>query len=234
MRIMMIAPGTFPLAEMKAREDYAKSVCSPGTTLLLACVEGTCPPHTDQSRFSLLVPGILQRVNEAEMEGYDAVVIDCCTDVGLEAAKTTAAIPVVGPSESNFHIACLLADKFGWIIVDDEGISPYWRLAKTYGMADRITSMKALNIPPPEYRDRKDELEAKLTKLAQGMANNGAQLILLGCTAVFPTMGIGSALKLSRKLGIPVMDPIGIALRVAEMLASLNLSQSKASFPKAV
>ena len=61
---------------------------------------------------------------------------------------------------------------------------------------------------------------------------HGAELTLIGCTATLRAMGIGSARRLSGKLGITIIDPVGIALRIAEMLVRLNLSQSKAAFPR--
>jgi len=227
----MIEPGPFPPEEIKAREDYAKSVCSPGTNLVMTCAEAPSPMPSDFSNFSLLVPDILRKVKKAEEEGYDAALIDCFTDVGLEAAKTTTNIPVVGPCQSNLHTACLLADKFGWITPTDESIPFHWRLARTYGLADRITSIKGVNLPSTEYRDRKDELEVKLTELVRELVDEGAQLILFGCTAILPAIGIGSAKRLSEKLGITILDPAGISLKIAEMLVSLNLQQSKLAFP---
>ncbi len=231
MRIMVIEPGSFPPEEIKAREDYANSVSSPGTTLVMTCAEAPSPVPSDFSMFSLLVPDILRKIKEAEEEGYDAVFIDCFTDVGLEAAKTVANIPVIGPCQSNLHMACLLADRFGWITPTDESAPFHWRQAKNYGLADRITSIRGVNIPFTEYRDRKDELEVRLTELVREMVNEGAQLIIVGCTAILPAIGIGSATRLSEKLGITLLDPAGVALKIAAMMVSLNLQQSKIAFP---
>jgi len=231
MKIMLIQPGSFSPEEVKAREDYAKSVCSPDTTVIMASVAEPPIAPTHFPLFEVLVPGVLERVKEAEKEGCDGVVIDCFTDVGLEAAKTIANMPVIGPFESSLHIACLLADKFGLIIPKEEGIPSCFRLARAHGMADRIASIKALDIPFLLFRDKKDEVEAKLTKLVQESVGEGAQLIIIGCTALFPALGIGSVEKLSSKLGIALIDTIGLSLKLAEMLVRLNLRQSKLAFP---
>jgi allantoin racemase len=228
---MMIEVGSFTPEEIKRREDYAKSFCSPSTKILMVSAEVTPPIPNDFSMFSLLVPGILHRVKEAETEGLDAVVIDCCTDSGLEAAKMIVNIPVIGPVESSLHVACMLADKFGWITPMDAGIPFHWRQAKAYGLPDRVMSIRAVNIDSNEYHDRKDEVEKKLTNLVREMKEDGAQLIFIGCTAIGPNMGIGSIEKLSKKLNITIIDPVGIMLRVAEMMVALKLLQSKIAFP---
>ena len=230
MRLTIVEPGSFSNEELGRRENYAKSVCSPRTDLQLVSTEPSLAPNDP---FILLVPSILERVKEAERDGYDAVVIDCFTDVGLEAAKTAVDLPIVGPCESSLHIACLLADKFGWVTPSEQGIPSCWRRAKLYGMASRITSIKAVDIPFLEYHNRKAELESKLISLIREMMNTGAQLALIGCTAIFPALGIDSAKQLSAKLGITIIDPIGVALNIAEVLVRLNLSQSKVAFPRA-
>jgi len=232
LRIMLIEPGAFSPEELAVKEEYAKSICSPRTTPVLLLADISSPPPRDFSMFSLYVDSILQRVKKAEKEGYDAVIIDCFTDVGLEPAKIAANIPIVGPAESSLHIACLLADKFGWITPMDEGVPFHWRQAKNYGLADHITSIKPVNISLAAFHDSKDEAEAKLNRLAREMVNEGAQLILIGCTGILPAMGVGSARKLSKKLDIMIIDPLAVALKTAEMLASLDLCQSKLAFPK--
>jgi len=231
MKIMLIQPGTFSLQEIKAREDYARAVCLPETKILMAPVEepSTFPSHFPL--FEVLVPGVLERVKQAEKEKCDAVVIDCFSDVALEAAKTIAQIPIIGPFESSLHLACLLADRFGLILPREEGIPSCLRLARAHGMAERIASIKAFDIPFLEFRDKKDEVEDRLAKLVEASVAEGAQLIIIGCTAMFPAMGIGSARELSSKLGTPLLDTVGVSLKLAEMLVGLNLRQSKLAFP---
>jgi len=231
---MLVELGEFYPRELATKEAYARSVCSPGTTVVLRLVEVSPHLPDDFSRFSLYPPAILQRVKEAEKEGFDAVLIDCFTDSGLEAAKIAAKIPVVGPAESSLHISCLLADKFGWIIPMDEGIPFHWRQVRNYGVADRITSIKGLNLSLLEIHGKKDNAKTKLVGLAQELLGSGAQLISIGCTGILPALGIGSAKELSKKLGVTVIDPLAIALKTAEMLVSLDLQQSSLAYPKTV
>jgi allantoin racemase len=231
MNIMMIEVGLFPPEEMKRRENYAKSLCSPNTNIKMVLAEAASALRYDFSMFPLLVPDILNRVNAAETEGFDAVIIDCVTDSGLEAAKMLSRIPVLGPSETSLHLSCLLADKLGWIVPTEACIPFHWRQAKNYGLSDRITIIQAVNMNFLEYFERKTELESKLRKIAKDMKSNGAQSIFIGCTAIGPNLGVGSIRKLSEELGIPILDPVGITIRTAEMMVELHLSHSKLTFP---
>ena len=230
MKIMFVELGEFYPGEIAIKEQYAKSVCFPDTTPIFKLVEVSSPLPDNFSRFSLYVPGILRRVKEAEEEEYDAVIIDCFTDSGVESAKIAANIPVIGPAESSLHLSCLLADKFGWITPMDEGVSFHWRQVNNLGLADRITSIKALNISLPDVFSKKDEPEEKIIRLTRELVNDGAQQILIGCTGISPALGVDSANNLSRILNVPIIDPFVIALKTAETLASLKLSQSKLAF----
>jgi allantoin racemase len=97
MRIMVIAPGSMSPEEIKMRQDYAASLCS--SEIKVVAVEGP-PSLTDDATLGLLVPGVIKRAEEANQEGYDAVVIHCFADIGIDGAKTVSNIPVVGAAES--------------------------------------------------------------------------------------------------------------------------------------
>jgi allantoin racemase len=232
MKIMLIQPGTFSSEEVKGREDYARSVCTKQTIIIMASVPEPEVTPIYFPTLNVLVPGVLERIREAKQQDCDAVVLDCVADVGLEAARSIADIPIIGPFESSMHLAHLLADKFGLIIPRYESIPSCWRLARSHGMADRVATIKALNIPFLEFRDNKENVEAKLTTLAKESVSEGSQLIIIGCTSLFPALGIGSAQRLSKKTDIQFVDIIGLSLKMAELMVSLNLKQSKLAYPR--
>lgn len=53
-------------------------------------------------------PYILEAVRKAENDGVDAVVLDCCVDPVLRAARETVRIPVMAPAHSGLHVASML------------------------------------------------------------------------------------------------------------------------------
>lgn len=229
MKIMVVAPGSFSPEEIKMRQDYAASLCS--SEIHVVGVEGP-PSLTDDATLGLLIPGMIKRAKEADQQGYDAAVIHCFADIGIEGAKTVANIPVVGAAESVYRVASLLADHFGLITAREEYIPSFFRRARTLGVAERIVSAKAINIPILELRQRRDEVEAKFIQRTKEAIRDGAEIILVGCLAILPTLGKGSAQRLSEKLGIQIMDGTATALRVAEMLVNLRLTQSRLTFPR--
>ena len=231
MKIMVIAPVSLTPEEIEMRQRNLEALCSPSTSIKVVPVEGL-ESVTDASSIAFLEPGVVRRVQEAERDGFDAAIIHCFSDAGLEAARTLVDIPVVGPVETILHVGCLIADRFGIVTLDDNLIPPLRRLIDKYGMASRVVSMKADSIPILEFRQRTAELEAKFLELSARAIEEGAELIIPGCLAILPALGSGSAMRLAEKLGVPVLDSSGIVLRIGELLVNMKLAHSKRAFPK--
>ena len=74
---------------------------------------------------------------KAEEEGYDAVCIDTVSDSGMYALRSRLNIPVLGPGQAAFHVACMLGHKFSVITMWDE----WFHLSKGISMVDSLYTM---------------------------------------------------------------------------------------------
>ena len=61
----------------------------------------------------------------------------------------------------------------------------------------------------------------------RALKEDGAEVLVLGCTGM-----TGMAERLSKELGVKVIDPLPTAVKFAETLVGLGLSHSKLAFPK--
>jgi allantoin racemase len=75
---------------------------------------------------------------------YDAVVIGCAMDAGVDPAKEISQIPVVGSLESSLHIASMLGDTFSVVTMLSSMIPPTWRKLRAYGMDHKCASVIAI------------------------------------------------------------------------------------------
>ena len=176
----------------------------------------------------MAAPGILEKVREAEKEGFDAVIIDCMGDPALEAAKEIVDIPVVGPAQSSMAIASTLGDKFSVVTVLDRLIPLIWREVKDYGYEDQVASVRSVKVPVLELEEKRAEVKAALLRESKkAIEEDGADTIILGCTGL-----VGMARELQEALKVPVVDPGVAPLKLAEILVDLKLSQSKVVYPK--
>jgi len=103
------------------------------------------------------------------------------------------------------------------------------------GCYDRMTSMRSFNVPIPEMGERRQEVEEKFIEIAQYQINEeDAQLIVEGCLAIFFHLGDGARERLEQRLGIPVLEGSGIAIKTLEMVVSLRVTHSKRTYPSPI
>ncbi len=87
-----------------------------------------CPDHGPVSIESaydetLAAYHLMPLIKKANDENYDAIVIACFSDPGLDAAKEISKIPVIGIEEATLHIAAMLGHKFA-IMIEHEAPNP--------------------------------------------------------------------------------------------------------------
>ena len=229
MKVQVVAPITTPgLSQVEDFAPHIREDNEVGVSILEA------GPASIESHFdeALALPDILRRTVEAELAGADAVIIDCMGDPGLAAAREITSLLVLGPAQTSMHIASLLALNFS-IVTTGESVLPIFHdLVRRYGLADRVCSIRPVNIPVLELQDEGRLQEALFGEALKAVEVDGAHAIVLGCTGMR-----GWADLLQRHLaesghpGIPVIDPVLTTLKIAEALVDLGLKPSSRTFP---
>ena len=177
---------------------------------------------------ALVLVDILNLVREAEAKGFDAVIIGCFFDSGLQDAREVAHhTAVVGPCEASVQIASTLCDRFSIIVGSRKGIAQMMHNIRYYGMEKRLASFKPVDLAVLEFRQDKQETMRRLRVAGhEAVECDGAEAIILGCTAAH-----GFWRELQSELGVPVIDPVIAALKYAEFASELasryGWSQSK-------
>ncbi|WP_308910279.1 aspartate/glutamate racemase family protein [Pseudokordiimonas caeni] len=182
---------------------------------------------------ALAVPGVAARALEAEKDGADAVIIDCMGDPGLGVARELVSIPVLGPFESSAHLAAMMGHRFSVVTVLDSVRPMLENLATIYGVADKLASVRVIDVPVLELEARITEVQAALAKEAeQAVLHDHADTIILGCTGF---LGCAEAIRahlLAKGLDVPVIDPIPTTVCLAEAFVKAGLAQSKHCHPR--
>lgn len=233
MKIRVINPTISEGFQERTLATY-QGYASPGTEISQVFLRHG--PESIESDFDIAVavPDILGHVLRAEQEAMDAVVIDCMADPGLFAARELVSIPVVGPAQTSMSLAATLADRFSIIGIlerDRPMVHNLWRL---YDLEGRGASVRVVDIPVLSLHDDEQELiEAMIAQAALAIAEDHAHAIIFGCTGMGGLAEpIRQGLEQRGFAGIPVIDPSGVALKVAESLVALHLSHSKQTFPR--
>lgn len=170
--------------------------------------------------------GVAERVGT--LAGYDAIVIGCFGDPGIDAAREVSAVPVVGPAQASAHLAAQLGDRFGVLTVVDEVVPTLRRLMRRYGLEGSLAGVRAVEVPVLELRARRHETVERLESEAAALLAEGAEALVLGCM----TMGfLDVAEQLQRRIGVPVVNPVLAGLHAAETIVAGGLETSRRSWP---
>ena len=231
MKIRVVIPSITEEFEALGLEQYSPGA-RPDTEISVALLDKG--PASIESRYDemVAVPDVVRKAVEAEKDGVDAVIIDCMADPGLEAAREMVSIPVIGPGETAMHVAAMLAHRFSVVTVLDSAAPMFDRHAARTGVAERLASVRAVNIPVLELGDTERVIKALIEQSAMAVTDDGAHLIVFGCTGMIGLAGdVKKGLEHLGIAGVPVIDPAILAVKVAEAVVDMGLSHSKRTYP---
>jgi allantoin racemase len=214
--------------EVLRRQSILQKLAGPTTEVLVRDAESG--PSSIESIYEeyLSVPGMMQAVADAEQEGIDAVIVGCFGDPGVDGAREIAGIPVIGPCESSMHMAAMLGYKFSVVTVLDE-VKPIIRKVLHHtGLESRMASVRVIETSVLDIAGRRSAVFSRLVDAGRlAIDQDGADTLILGCMSLaFQEL----SLELGDVLGVPVVSPAEAALKTAETLVSLKLSQSKKAY----
>jgi len=177
------------------------------------------PPDAEYHYYEhLLMDELLEIVRKAEKERYDSVVIGCFYDPGLREAREIARIPIVGPAEACMHIASTLGHRFSIITGRRKFVPKMEDNTSIYGLEKKLASIRTVDFSVKEMEESREKLkEALLNEAKRAVEEDGAEVIVLGCTAES-----GFSKELMEKLKVPVIDATLVAWKYAEMMADLH------------
>ena len=167
----------------------------------------------------------IRALQGVESKGFDGVIICCCLDPGLAAAKTMLNIPVVGAGESTMHFAAMMGLKFANITSDVRYIGYLTDQIQRYGMATHAIErnpVRAITLSETELWDCLTDvgpLIKDFSTIAKGCIEDGAEVLIAGCGIMSAMMTLGGLTEID---GVPIMDVDLISIKVAEMLVDLN------------
>ncbi len=218
LRVLWINPGVPPAhlnAEFQRVLDEEKH---PDTEVEVVSTDRG--PRDLEYRYyeALVIPDVLHRIVRAEQDGFDAAVIGCFYDPGLEAAKEISRIAVTAPAEASMRLAAMLGHRFSIIIGQERWIPQIMENVTRYGMIERLASFRSIDTPVQDMGADSARTTRRIRDAAErAVHEDGADVIILGCTREY---GLWSHIQ--SELRIPVIDPVVAAFKTAEHLAELR------------
>lgn len=222
MRIHVVNPNT--TASMTAKiAAAARRAAALGTEIIAATsADG---PSSIEGFFdgALSLAGLLEQVRKAEAMRVGAHIIACFDDTGLDAARSLAVAPIVGIGEAAYHVASLVARRFSVVTTLANSIPVLEENLTRYGLTARCVAVRAAGVPVLALEAGDGAAYARISdEIAESIREDGAEAVVLGCAGMADL-----AAALSDRHGVPVVEGVSAAVKLAESLAALGLATSK-------
>ncbi|HVR33028.1 MAG TPA: aspartate/glutamate racemase family protein [Acidimicrobiia bacterium] len=181
---------------------------------------------------AMVAPLVARAAADAEREGCKAIVPYGTLDLGVEEARHVVDIPIMGPGRVGSHAAAMVSDRFAIVCYDVPHVVMFRRLTREWGIDGHVTSIREVGVAVTEMAADPGRLRERFLAVArEAVETEGAELILpLGMTMVPVHLDAGD---LTAELGIPVLDPLALSLRMAEGLAATRFVNSRVAYPSA-
>ena len=222
MKLLLVNPNT-STAMTTGMTDAARAVAAAGTVVV-----GRQPsfgPVSIESHFDDVfgAAGVAEQVRLAQGDGFDAVVIACFGDPGLDAARELTTAPVLGIAEAAFHAASFVATGFSVVTTMTRTCVIAERLVHRYGFGRTCRGIHGTDIPVLALETCGEDAIAQIEAAARlALQRDRSGAIVLGCGGM-----AALCQTLQQRLGVPVIDGVSAAVKLAEALVGLGLRTEK-------
>lgn len=222
------------VTELAALPQYTESLArrfaalaNPGTEVVLHGV----PPGTYGSSSpaqALAYPAerhrianlVLKQIEQAEREGFDAVMIASFIEPALREARCTLDIPVTSMAESSLLAGCSVAATLGIVTINPPGVRMLQDGVARHRLESRIAALVSLDPAVDEFDlqrafQKPDEVRAAFERGCRVAIEAGADVLIPG-EGVLNELIVHLGIREVDSVGI--LDTVGITILHTEML----------------
>jgi Asp/Glu/hydantoin racemase len=209
-------------------------------------------PVETREEFCLVAAARLRVVREAcEAGRHNAIVLLGGGDPGHVESREIGrrfGVAVTSCANAQMHVATMLGDRFSIIDISETHNMRMRDLVVQYRYSDRCASIRNIDFPLPrppftdtrpidvekaraERGETSDMLEAALAAAIAAIEDDGAEVLVLGCSAAYWMQS-----HLERRLAqigwdVPVLEGYRCAIEQAKLMVDLGLTASGVAFP---
>jgi len=155
-----------------------------------------------------VIPLVQDKISGSQ--SYDAFVIACYSDPGLDECRSLGPKPVFGMQESAVRTAASFGGKFGVLALSDDSIRRHLLYIRKLGYEKFLAREVALNITVDEAAND-HETASKVISAGQSLVDDyHVSALILGCAGMASTKRIAET-----KLPVPIIEPAQAAVELA-------------------
>lgn len=155
--------------------------------------------HSDKTQASA-EPLVAQLAQDFEAEDCSAIIISCAGDPGLDMARESVSLPVIGAGEATALVARAFGQRVGVLGIGPDIPEGMKRVLGT-SLLDYVT--------PKDVSTTNDLLKTEnqplILEAGLELKARGAKIVALACTGLST---IGSTVSLRKATGLRVIDPV--------------------------
>jgi allantoin racemase len=160
---------------------------------------------------------MLELLDELPSESYDAIVVACGGDPGVDEIRKKVGKPVLGIGQAAMLLACTAGGKVGAIVTSVGSKDLVRDLVDHYGLLDRLSDTYATELSVLEIAESPARARAVIADHVRQAIQDGASAVNLTCAAMGEL-----ALPLSQEFGLPVIDGVQAAVKLLEARQALS------------
>ena len=222
MKILVINPNSSVEMTQSIREALER-IRRPDTVVEVVRLENGPSSIESATDGAMSTPLLLDRIRWANQEDFDAVIVACFSDPGLEPAREVSDVLVLGIQQTTLAVATMLGHKYTILTPLSSRIASKEQDVRRFRMDASCASVRALDLSVSQTEGDPELTKRRVKEVARAaIEQDGAEVIILGCAGM-----AGYSEDIERELGLVVLDPTSVTLKVAEGLAELEIRHSK-------
>ena len=170
---------------------------------------------------------MLDNVNRAVREGYDAFLIGNIADPGLHAAREIANIPVLGLCESAMHVACMMGANCSFVTINETFTPRIVENVARYGLRERFVGAARMRIerltdlgPGFDDPEAQARILAQFNEAARKNTEAGAEVVIAAGGVVMALLAHAGVHETAD--GVPILNGITNLVKLGEAAVKLN------------
>ena len=227
----LVAPmeRSFGVAEIERRREYLQRHASNSTEIEMQSIPSGYASIESERDAVTVAPHLIAGLQKAEADGASAGIVGCFSDPAIDAIRETVKMPVVGPGQSAITLALQLGDRYAVLTPLKNGHKRTIPHLRAQGLVERLACVRGIGVSVADLANEKSgSWESILATSRRCIEEDGADVLVMGCMSM-AFMSVER--ELSKRLDVPVVNPVLAALKTAETLLDLGLSHSRASWP---
>lgn len=181
--ILVVNPNTSE--EMTAAIERVARTTTAGTQAHAVTIRSQRGPHTIEGALdaALGVAGMLE-VIAAYPEPFDAVVVACYGDPGVEAVRMLVRVPVIGIGAASFLQAACIAARFAIVTPSVGTPERYAAVTAAMGLSRQFVGTYQTHLCVADFESGDPAVVDTLAFHAQQAVKDGAECLLFGCAGI--------------------------------------------------